>query len=83
VFLHPFDCDCGIEAAGFRQGGLGLVRLARLGVCGRQIRVGVILVIAEVDRLAIFVNRGFDVAETELRAAELDAKNADEGVARA
>jgi hypothetical protein len=40
-------------------------------------------VIAEVDRFAIFVDRGIDMAEAEFCAAELDAKNADEGVARA
>ena len=41
VFLQPFNRDCGIEAAGFGEGGLRLVYLASMRVRGRQVRVDV------------------------------------------
>src|SRR6516225_997274 len=63
ALLHPFDRNYGIETAEFGEDRLGLVHLARLRVSGRQPRIQVNPAQAQVDRLAIFVDRRVEMAE--------------------
>jgi hypothetical protein len=59
VLDHPFDREFGIETPRFRQSRLRFLHLAGVRVGGGQVRVGEKRAKARVDRLAIFIDRGF------------------------
>ena len=59
VLSKPFDREARIEAKGFGHVRLRLVHLAQERVGGREAQVGPLRVIAGVERLVVFDDRGF------------------------
>ena len=79
---HPFDGEFGIEAAGFRQGGLRLVHLACERIGGGQIWVCEETAKAGVDCLVVFVDSGVEMPEAKFCIAQRHMPQTDICIAR-
>ena len=83
MLAKPFDGEARIDAKGFRHVRFCLVHFAQKRIRGREVCVVPVGVIARVERLFIFDDRGFGTTLANFYVAELGMKDLHERIARA
>ena len=82
MFAEPFEGETGINATGFRQGGLRLFHLAFERISRGQTCVYPVLTISAAKCLLILVDRSFDMAGSDFCIAQLHLPRTHKRIAR-